>query len=168
MANYDVINGAITGAEAKETSSGKAYLNISFFTDDVHENDSGYHDIKMWFTSGSLEYDQKKIKLLREYAGLPEIDPPTTINGAIEQLMDEALVCLEIPINVSPNENPTTGKVYAQYDVGYKPKVASEAGAFAGFQDVLAQRLAKLKGQKNTSVDTDSVPVSVYDDEDVF
>jgi hypothetical protein len=170
MANYQRIKGYITDISKGETQASKHFLQISFHTDDKHENDSGYHNIKMWFTPGSLQYDQDKIKRLLEIAKVPPAPAPTTIDAAMAQLCIPQMVALEIPIHVTPNVNPNNGKTQAQYDVGYIPKEQDLSNSgFAGFQDILAERMAAIKAQSQVDevqiIPDDTV---LYSDIDIF
>jgi C1A family cysteine protease len=167
MAAHTTIHGNITDIAKRETQTGKEYLGIDFDTTQEHENDNGFHEIRMWFTSNSMTYDLDKVMRILEIAGLPAIVDINTIDDAIETLAQPEIVYLEIPINVSPNENPISGKVYAQYDVGFLQKDKQDkSSAFSGFQDILKQRMAAVAEQGDTGAGNNDVVLC--DDEPIF
>lgn len=170
MASYTTIRGYIEDIYEAETDKGKSYLGIRFYTNDPHDNDTGYHDINLWFTTDkAIEIAQDKIDRLASIAGVAlKGAKPKTAAAAVKMLSREEFVALEIPITVQPDE--FEGKLRARYDIGWtgEPKGFVQSG-FDRFKDQLAERMKEIKGQGvpvYAAAANEQVPVSVYEDAD--
>jgi hypothetical protein len=171
---YETITGYIENIYEGETKGGKSYLGIKFYTNDRHENES-YHEISLYFSKAALQITQEKIERLFEIAGLEYSGPkPTTVKAAVKKLAREEFVALEIPITVQENEYED--RVKAQYDIGWvndgEPLGLVESG-FGKFSDLLAERMAKIKGAKSdpreAALDGARSPeVTVVDDSSLY
>lgn len=169
MAEYANIEGYIEDIYEGETQNEKTYLGIKFYTEDYHDYDNGRYEIRWWFTSpAAKEITQDKVKRLLGMAGIEyKGAPPTTVKAALKLLSNEKLAALKIPVTVQPNEYE--GKTRAQYDLGWDGSESVVQSGFSGFADLVAERLAGIKGAKSSQAGTGrpapSEPSSsVYDD----
>jgi hypothetical protein len=175
MPQYDSIQGYIQDIYEGETSTGKEFLGISFYTEEQHDNDAGYHETKRWFTTpAAIEISQEKVERLFKFAEIEyKSKPPTTVKAALKILAREEFVALPINITVQPNEYE--GKVRAQYDLGWTGEAAGLVqSGFTKYQDLLEQRMAAVKaaGKAPVIVRTETAVSSpgdaaVYDDDDI-
>ena len=146
MPNYDTITGYIEDIYEGETSTGKEFLGIKFYTEEAHDNDSGYHEIRWWFTTkAAVEISQEKVQRLFEFAGIEFSQKPvTTVKTALKALSREEFVALEINITVQPNEYE--GRVRAQYDLGWTGEAMGFVqSGFNKFAEIREQRMAAIK-----------------------
>lgn len=149
MSNYTNITGYIEDIYEGKTANDKSYLGIRFYTQDQHENDTGRHEIRWWFTANTVELNRDKIGRLMKIAGVAGTVPAKpTIAGTLKLLSKEEFAALKIPITVQVDEYED--KLRAQYDLGWDDSENVVRSGFSSFQNLVADRLAAIKGQAAT------------------